>query len=66
MPMRIPLQTRLRVKSFLRDETGATAIEYGLILSLMTLACIGAMIALGGGSDGMWSRITTKAGGALK
>ncbi len=30
------------------DEAGATAIEYGLIAALISVAAIGAMTALGG------------------
>jgi pilus assembly protein Flp/PilA len=36
------------LKDFVRDETGATAIEYGLIAALIAVAAIGAMSALGG------------------
>lgn len=43
------------------DERGATAIEYGLIAALISVACIGGMQALGGGSAGMWGKILTKA-----
>lgn len=32
---------------FLKDEDGATAIEYGLIAALISVAAIGAMTALG-------------------
>ncbi|NBO17922.1 MAG: Flp family type IVb pilin [Proteobacteria bacterium] len=32
---------------FLKDEDGATAIEYGLIAALISVAAIGAMSALG-------------------
>lgn len=35
----------------LRDEHGATAIEYGLIAALIALACVGGMVALGGGVE---------------
>jgi pilus assembly protein Flp/PilA len=34
-------------KRFIQDETGATAIEYGLIVALITLAIIGAVTAVG-------------------
>jgi pilus assembly protein Flp/PilA len=34
---------------FLRDQSGATAIEYGLIAALIAVAAIGAMGAVGGG-----------------
>ena len=32
---------------FLKEENGATAIEYGLIAALISVAAIGAMTALG-------------------
>ncbi len=32
---------------FVKDENGATAIEYGLIAALISVAAIGAMSALG-------------------
>ncbi len=35
-------------KNLLRDEQGATAIEYGLIAALIAVAAITAMTALGG------------------
>jgi pilus assembly protein Flp/PilA len=34
-------------KRLLADEAGATAIEYGLIAALISLACIIAFISLG-------------------
>ncbi|MFN3889460.1 MAG: Flp family type IVb pilin [Beijerinckiaceae bacterium] len=36
-----------RFSRFLRDERGATAIEYGLIASLIAVAIIGAVTTLG-------------------
>ena len=38
-----------------RDESGATAIEYGLIAALIVIAMMGGLSALGGGSGGMWT-----------
>ena len=35
-------------KNLLRDEAGATAIEYGLIAALIAVAAISAMSTLGG------------------
>lgn len=40
-----------------RDEQGATAIEYGLIVALIALGMIGGLSALGGGAGGMWTGI---------
>lgn len=35
------------LKRFVREERGATAVEYGLILGLMTLAIIAAITSVG-------------------
>ncbi|WP_332701418.1 Flp family type IVb pilin [Devosia sp.] len=37
------------LKSFIADETGATAIEYGLIVALIAVAAIVSFMALGNG-----------------
>lgn len=38
---------RTMIRQFIRDEKGATAIEYGLIAALIAVAAIGAMTSLG-------------------
>ena len=35
------------IRKFLKDESGATAIEYGLIAALVAIACIVALEAMG-------------------
>ena len=35
------------IRSFLLDESGATAIEYGLIAALVSIAAIGALTSMG-------------------
>lgn len=35
------------IKSFAKDESGATAIEYGLIAALIAVAIIGTLVAIG-------------------
>ena len=57
---------RALLTPFLRDESGATVIEYGLILSLMTIVCIAGLMALGSGSGGMWDTIGGLLGAALR
>jgi pilus assembly protein Flp/PilA len=37
-----------RIKRFLKDEEGATAIEYGLIAALISVVIIGAVTLVGG------------------
>ena len=36
------------IQNFVRDDSGATAIEYGLIAALVSVAAIVALQALGG------------------
>jgi pilus assembly protein Flp/PilA len=38
-----------RIMDFARDESGATAIEYGLLAALISIAAIAAMSAVGTG-----------------
>jgi pilus assembly protein Flp/PilA len=44
-----PVKTFNKLKSWLTDESGATAIEYGLIAGGMALALVPAMASLGSG-----------------
>ena len=43
------------IARFLRDEAGATAIEYGIILALMFLVILSALTAFGGSSSGIFN-----------
>jgi len=36
-----------RIKNFFNDESGATAVEYGLMVALIAVVIIGAVTALG-------------------
>lgn len=47
------------VSRFLKDESGATAIEYGLIASLIAVAIITAAGALGNQISTTFNNITT-------
>jgi len=53
--------------AFVRDEDGATAIEYGLIAALVSVACIAALAALGDSLNAIFnmvsSELTSAAGG---
>jgi pilus assembly protein Flp/PilA len=46
---------RNAIARFLRDETGATAIEYGLIISLIVVVILTALTAFGGTSTGIFN-----------
>ncbi len=45
------------VKSFLKDESGATAIEYGLIAALIAVVIIVALTALGTDLRNMFNQV---------
>ena len=51
---------RTMLRKLRADQSGATAIEYGLIAALIAVACITGMSLLGGGSGGMWTKIDNK------
>ena len=44
---------------FLRDEDGATAIEYGLIAALVSVAAIGALTAMGNSLSTMFTTVSS-------
>lgn len=46
-------------KNLVRDEQGATAIEYGLIAALIAVAAITAMSTLGGQLSTTFGKVTT-------
>jgi pilus assembly protein Flp/PilA len=48
---------RMRMTAFRRDE-GVTAIEYGLIASLVAVFIIGALILLGTALDGLFTDVS--------
>ncbi|RLQ89313.1 Flp family type IVb pilin [Notoacmeibacter ruber] len=44
---------------FVKDESGATAIEYGLIAALIAVAIIGAVSAVGGSLTDRFNAISS-------
>lgn len=48
------------LKKFRKDDNGATAIEYGLIAALVSIAAILAMQALGTSLSGMFTSVSGK------
>ncbi|WP_418152355.1 Flp family type IVb pilin [Litorimonas sp. RW-G-Af-16] len=49
---------------FIKDESGATAIEYGLIAALIAVALITGATALGISLDSNFTELSTKLDGA--
>jgi pilus assembly protein Flp/PilA len=45
-------------RSFVRDEDGATMIEYGLMVALIAVVCIAAVTALGAGANNTFTSAT--------
>jgi pilus assembly protein Flp/PilA len=48
------------IKKTVDDTSGATAIEYGLILALIALAMIGALTSFAGTAIAMWNDVATR------
>ncbi len=46
------------LRNFISDESGATAIEYGLIAALVSVAAIAALTALGSALQGIFSTVS--------
>ncbi len=46
------------LKKIRKDESGATAIEYGLIAALVSVAAIGALTAMGGSLNTMYQSVS--------
>jgi len=49
----------------LKDESGATMIEYGLIAALISVAAIGALTAMGESVDGIFNFVSLQLEGAM-
>ncbi|MCR9268774.1 MAG: Flp family type IVb pilin [Henriciella sp.] len=56
---------RNAVSRFHRNESGATAVEYGLIMALMTIALISALAATGDSTSEKWKGVADDVGGAM-
>ncbi len=48
------------IKRFMNDESGATAIEYGLIAALISVALIAGGTALGGQIGATFNKLKTE------
>ena len=53
------------LKRFLADESGSTAMEYGLVAMLIAVALIVAFVAFGGGLQGLFGRVRDNAGNSM-
>jgi pilus assembly protein Flp/PilA len=53
------------IRSFIADESGATAIEYGLIAALVSVAGIVALEAMGTSLRSMFQTVSSQLDGAV-
>lgn len=53
-----------KLKALLADESGATAIEYGLIAALVSVAAIAALTVMGTSLETMFNRVSNELSGA--
>jgi pilus assembly protein Flp/PilA len=51
------------INKFAKDESGATAIEYGLIAALIAVVIIGALQLLGGNMSTAFNSVANAVGG---
>lgn len=53
------------IKDIGSDNSGATAVEYGLIVSLIVLAMVGALQGVATATSDTWSEVETATVGAI-
>ncbi len=54
------------LKKLGQDCSGATAVEYGLILALIFLAAVGAIGFFGDSANSMWNNVSNTMSNAVK
>jgi pilus assembly protein Flp/PilA len=60
------VKTNKLLKAILEDRSGATAVEYGLILALIVLAMISALNTFANSTVNMWNNVSSKMESASK
>ena len=53
------------IKNFLQDESGATAIEYGLIAALVSVAAVTALTDVGSSLSAMFETVSSELDAAV-
>lgn len=54
------------ITGFCEDESGATAVEYGLIVALLVIAMMTALNGLAGATIDMWAYVADSSTNALE
>lgn len=47
----------VKMQSMLKEEKGATMVEYALMVALIAVVCIGAVTAVGGSTNTTFGRV---------
>ena len=47
-----------RLRNLCRDERGATAVEYGLIITMIVLAMVAALTQVASSTTSMWNNVS--------
>lgn len=53
-----------QILNFLKDEEGASAVEYGLIIGLIAVAVVTILVTMGGGLNTLFTRASDCVAGA--
>ncbi len=53
-----------KIMKFLKDEEGASAVEYGLIVGLVAVAAVAVLLTMGGNLSSLFETVSDKLGGA--
>jgi pilus assembly protein Flp/PilA len=48
------------IRGIVKCQSGATAVEYGLIVSLIVIAMVGALGEFASSSTGIWNDVSTE------
>ena len=52
-----------KIRNFFKDESGASAVEYGLLVALIAVVIIGGVSLLGTNLNTKFNTVATKVGG---
>lgn len=53
-----------KIIKFLKDEEGASAVEYGLIVGLVAVAAVAVLLTMGGNLTSLFDAVAKQLGGA--
>ena len=53
------------IRRFIKEESGPTAVEYAVMLSMIIMVCLAAITAVGQQTADMWDDNSTQIGAAM-